>query len=85
MCHQTLGWDLHARQLPLLVLLVLRNGPEEVRVLALRPGVLGDGPLRAVRHDDRPEVRGDAGDGLDGVSAGWAEDAHGGLGGDMDC
>ena len=63
----------------LLVLLVLGDGPEEVGVLALRAGVLRDGPLRAVRDDHRAEVCGDAGDGLHRVGAGRAQDAHGRL------
>ena len=72
----------HLQNQSLLVLLVLRDGPEEVGVLALGPGVLRDGPLRAVRHDHRAEVRGDAGDGLDRVGAGGAQDAHGRLEGE---
>ena len=69
----------HLQDPSLLVLLVLRDGSEEVGVLALGPGVLRDGPLRAVRDDHGAEVGGDAGDGLDGVGAGGAEDPHGGL------
>ena len=54
-----------------LVLLVLRDCPEEVWVLLLVP-LAGDGALGAVGDHHRLEVLGDAGNGLDRVRASGA-------------